>query len=469
MESAKKGLLNGMLIYFVGNGLVMALQLVMLKFITGNIQPEGYGYYNIIVTIDNLVTPILTLQISDAIFRFVMKGDKDQQITAFTDGMFVIAIGIVLTVTGVAVVAVIADIDYPVLVAFYIISTNIFAVYQKMARALGKNVEYVKSNLLKAFLYLLLQVVFIYKFQMKADSLFLATIISTFACIILIEVKVHCFDYFRFHFFNLRVLKKMIWFSIPLVPNTLLWWLSGSVNSIAVTTYLGMEANGIYTIAGKFAGVLSTITSIFNLAWQESAIREYGKKGSQKFYSDVFQGFFFVVIFSVSLLIPAIYILMPLMIDKEYYSALIYAPILVVGTGISALYGFFGQMYAATAKTKGAFTTTLFGVIANSICLMLLIRWLDLLAPCIATVFSAAAILYARWKEFHKEMSLHLPKYSEIAIVVLAIGFINYYVGNLLSNVIFAILVSFLAVVFNKSTIRKILKTILSKFKVHAK
>ena len=77
MDNAKKQLLSGTTVYFIGNTLAQIVSLVLMRFVTGEISPEEYGYYNLIVTVGNLLTPILTLQMSDALFRFFIIFSKD--------------------------------------------------------------------------------------------------------------------------------------------------------------------------------------------------------------------------------------------------------------------------------------------------------------------------------------------------------------------------------------------------------
>ena len=96
------------------------------------------------VTIDHLITPVLTLQISDAVFRFVIKtGSKKEMTQYYTVGTVVIFSGAALVCVGVVALSGVFDIQYPGLVATYIMSTNLFAYYQKVSRALGKGKYYV--------------------------------------------------------------------------------------------------------------------------------------------------------------------------------------------------------------------------------------------------------------------------------------------------------------------------------------
>ena len=53
MDKSTKKLLNGTMIYFIGNVLTQIMSLVLLRFITGRIAEE-YGVYNLVVTVSSL-------------------------------------------------------------------------------------------------------------------------------------------------------------------------------------------------------------------------------------------------------------------------------------------------------------------------------------------------------------------------------------------------------------------------------
>lgn len=457
MNEAKKNLINGTLVYFIGNVLVALIQLILLRFITGNVSPDGYGYYNLIVTAGNLITPIITLQISDAVFYYVIRNNINEKKQALTCGIIVISSGIFFTII---VLFFLNDFFYKVQymewIILYIVSNNLFSFYQKMSRALGKNIEYVKVNLIKTVCYILLQIGLIKIFSMAEESLFISVVIANFICIFLLELSTNCRKYFSFKYFKIKFLIKMLKFSVPLIPNTILWWLSGSINSLIITGYLGLEANGIYNVAGRFANVISMVSSVFNLAWQESAIREYGSNESKSFYRETFNMYFKGIASCVIACIPSMFFLMPLMIDYQYQSALTYAPILVLSTGFSAMYGFFGQMYAATGKTVGAFTTTIYGVITNLVVLILFIKPFGLFAPCIALLLSSIAITFARYKQFKEEMSIKVPEKIVEIFTLLIVVLVFYYLANFIVNAFLAVIVILFMLVLNKDLINDI-------------
>ena len=71
-----------------------------------------------------------------------------------------------------------------------------------------------------------------------------------------------------------KTLKVMLKYSIPLIPNALMWWIMDASDKLIITFYLGVGATGVFAIAKKLPTLIDTFHSIFNQAWQISAIQE---------------------------------------------------------------------------------------------------------------------------------------------------------------------------------------------------
>ena len=466
MNEEKKGLLKGTFIYMIGNVAVALLQLIMLRFITGNVNTDGYGYYDTIVKIDNLITPVLTLQISDAVFRNVIRGDEKEKRLSVTNGTTIIVSGIIITALGLfAANLLFYDLPHCCLVILYIISTNVFSFYQKLARAVGANLSYVKSNLLKAFLYLFLQIILISCFRMKEESLFIATTLSTVICLIYLEKNIKAIRFISPKEIDLTYMKSMLKYSIPLVPNTMLWWFSSSVNSLWIPAKIGFNANGIFSVASKFSSVIAIAASVFNLAWQESAIKEYGSERGKAFFHEVYIMFYRIICCAVMLCIPLMRIILPNMIDPSYYEAINYAPLLVIGAGLSSTYGFFGQMYSATGKTKGAAVTTVWGVITNLTIIFFLTKYMNLWAPTLATVCSAFTIMIMRYFQFKNDMQLTITKDLVVLLFLIILSLPVYYYGNIIICLIYIVIGIIVSFYVNKKFLADMLNIVSERMK----
>ncbi|MGM9642816.1 MAG: lipopolysaccharide biosynthesis protein [Eubacteriales bacterium] len=462
----KQSLMEGTAVYFVGNVLTQLISLLLLKFITGNIPSEGYGYFNLVVTIDHLITPILTLQISDAVFRFMIKTENEKEKTQYyTVGTVVVFGGATLVCVGVVALSGVLGIRYPGLVATYIISTNLFAYYQKVSRALGKGKYYVLSNLVKAIIYIFGQVVFVIFWKMGVAGLFLANIISTLICVVLLLVTSKSHHYLSFKAFDKNVMGKMVRFSAPLIPNTAVWWMQSSINSIVIASVLGMGANGVYSVANKFSAILNLIINVFAMAWQESAIKEYGTKEYRRFATESFNEYSIVLFSGVALIIPIMKIIMPEMIDPSYYEALIYAPFLLYATALSAFSGFFASIITAKNQTPKLLITNIIGAFTNVLIVFVFIRLIGIWAIVLSAVVSNIMIDLSRYYVVRKDLENGSIRYLAI-LAALTLGIVNsivYYVCSNTINVIAFVLSALTFLALNRVLLLDIWKMIKTK------
>lgn len=456
IKNKSKALFNGTIIYFIGNILTQLISIVLLKYITGTVTKSDYGYFNLIVTIDNLVTPMITLQISDAVFRFFIKSESmTEKKDIYSTGTSVILLGIVISTVLVAVFKDVFHIEYAVWVAMYIISTNIFGYNQKVVRSLKRNKLYVIANLLKTILYFLFLVVFVFTLKLGAKGLLISNCISTYICILIIIVRIQSYKYFSIKNISALWFKKMLYFSAPLIPNTAIWWMHSSINSLILSSQLGLEYNGIYTVANKFAAVLHLIINVFDLAWQESAITEYGSDGYREFTTKTFNKYIVFLFSGVIVVIPLLNILAPFLIDQEYYDALPFIPYLLISTGLSACSGYFAQMITARNQNVRLLTTNIVGAIANIIIVVTMTRILGIWAIVISVMVSNLFLTISRFKVVKMDFLNNRINYRLIALmIVLSVGMcIVYYLDNHIISIVALIAGSIIVFFSNKDLI----------------
>ena len=68
------------------------LVFLMVRFYTEHLSPADYGTADLITQAANLLIPLLSLGITDAVFRFVMDETEDAA-GVFTEGLFVVLAG----------------------------------------------------------------------------------------------------------------------------------------------------------------------------------------------------------------------------------------------------------------------------------------------------------------------------------------------------------------------------------------
>lgn len=466
IENRNKSLWSGTLVYFVGNVLTQVISILLLKLITGSVGTADYGYFSLVITVDNLITPMITLQISDAVFKFfIVAKSEDEKKKIISSGTIVILLGIIVTTTVIFVCK--SFIEYPLFVALYIVSTNIFAYIQKVARSFGKNREYVVANLMKAVLYFAIMFLCFNVYKMGIEGLFIANCLSMYICIVYLLIKIGFKNYFCIHEFCVDTTKSMISFSAPLIPNTAIWWFQSSVNSFILTAYLGFNSNGIYSVALKLASVLHLVTNVFDLAWQESVIKEFMNPGYKKFVTDIMNKYIVFVFSCVAMSIPIISILSRYLIDISYYDAINYIPFLLISTSFAACSSFFGQMLVAKNKNIKLLYTNIIGTASNIVIMVALIKFLGLWAVVISANLTYGVVAFTRFTEVKEDFIVSLIDFKKIilCLVMIVAACLTSLFCNTLCRLGVLMLVMTLAFFLNKKLIEELVSVIFEKLK----
>lgn len=198
---------------------------------------------------------------------------------------------------------------------------------------------------------------------------------------------------------------QMLKYSLPLVPNSLFWWIGTSVSRLFITGMLGIAASGLYAAASKVPNLLNTAYSIFLQAWQLSAFQELDSDGVERFYSTVFrilQASMSILCSILSLLSPAI---ASLLLQGETYSSWPMIPILLLANLFSLYSSFYGTVYTSTMHTDFIMKTTVVVAVATAFLTPLMLELFGLSGACVATVVSQAFVAVARSIDSRKYIS----------------------------------------------------------------
>lgn len=160
---------------------------------------------------------------------------------------------------------------------------------------------------------------------------------------------------------NKSIMALMLKYSIPLIPNSIMWWLINASSRFFISYFLGITTNGLFAVASKIPALVTIMSQIFSQAWQLSAIEEFDNKNNDKFYSSVFKHLSSVMYLGSLLLIIVLKPLFYYLFSVDFFEAWKVVPFLLVGAVFSAFSGFIGATYVASKQTSGVFKTSVVG------------------------------------------------------------------------------------------------------------
>jgi O-antigen/teichoic acid export membrane protein len=458
--SQGKSILKNTLIYALGNFGSKILAFLLLPLYTYYLNRDEFGTYDLFIVTISLLTPILSLQISDAAYRWLIDTkDKDKQKTIIFNGFLLILITGSLFIIGYLIFISFVKIKYSGYFMVILLLTLLTPYFQKVLRGLGKNLEYAISGIISTFLILSLNILFLAKLNFKIESLFISTIIANIIVLIYILTKINFKGVFKKNKINKTELKAMIKYSLPLVPNSLSWWLINASDKYLILYFLNLEANGIYAISTRFPSIIMLLNSVFLMAWQDHGISAKDNKENMAFFSKLFNKFIVLELTFVIFLIAISPYLIKYLIDDKYAEAWKYLPFLFIGTALNAFAAYIGVGYQRSKKTKGILITSIAGGIANIIISLSLLPIIGLYAPALGTFISFSIVYILRKRETDKFFKINVNNNTFLILLFISLLFtyLIHYSCNSIYNIILVLVSTILLITLNLDIIKKMI------------
>lgn len=450
-------LLKGSIVYFIGMFVSKGLSFLVLPLITIKLTTEQFGQFDLIQSIIILGVPILTLQSIEAVFKFLFNSEKSEFKKILSNLWVIIIVGSAIGLVILHIANLFINIPYLYFFFLFYLSTVLLMMYQRIARSLGLSLQFAISGILNSILLILVLLIALLLFTPSTLGLLVSYITASFFTIVYLEIKTHALRTISLKEIDRKTIFDLIKFGLPLVPSNISWYSVSLISKIVIVSYLGISANGIYAVGLKFTAILSALTDVFRLAWQESAIVSYEQENRTKFYSDVFDNYIKVIGYIIFIFVLLIKLVYPYIIGSDFIESANYVPIQILAVAISSIVGFYGVGYIASGETKDAFFTTLIGAIINITLLFLLIKNLGLFAPAISSVLAYLIIWILRHFRMKSIFEIRINKITLFRILFFGIVvFYSYYFVTNLIVFILLILVITLAIIDNYSFMKNL-------------
>jgi O-antigen/teichoic acid export membrane protein len=467
-----KSLIKNSFLFAIGSIGSKTISFFMLPLYTRYLSTSDYGQIDVFQTTITLLIPIVTLQALEAVFRFsVDMEDKDTASKIITNGIFLCIIGVFITLLLFPIFNSIEPFSsYTYLFYLIMFLTVMEGVIKQFVRGMDKINIYVSADIIYTVSFVIFNIIFLIKLKMGISGYFISIVLSHFVSICLLIIFGNIFQYISFSAFNKSFLKTMLLYSIPLIPNGLMWWIMNVSDRYMITYFLGFDATGIYSVASKFPTIITLINNMFFLAWQLSAMKEYGKKGYSHFYGNIFSvlsTFLFIIIAIILLMLKPF---MKIFVTEAFFESWKYVPFLLVGAIFHAFSSFFGTNYTASKKTIGAFITTVVGAVINILINIILIPIWGIQAAAFSTMIAYFITWLFRLFHTKKLLDFKLDKRNIFisTIVISSQIFALYFIKNQSLFFAIAIILILTLFLFHQSNIRKVFyigRQILSKLK----
>ena len=445
-----KRLLSDSFIYLCGSIGSKIVSLIMVSFYTYQFTTSEYGQIDISLTTISLMIPVLTLCVQDAVLSFVLDSDEsDKSIVSNSFAIYLCSSAIV-SLAAFAYAYFFGDHSVVAWIVAIAFAEGLVLILQRYCRAIGKNKLYASSGILSALSLALLNYLFLARFRLGINGYYLSLILSHLISIAFLSIGSKFFGKIRVGELNFKLSKKLVTFSVPLIPDSLMWWAMNALDKYFVLFMLGPSYNGLYSVAGKIPALVTTFSNLFIQAWQVSAISEGNSSDKDSFFSEVFDALLFSLAFIVSAIFIVLRFGLTYLISSSYENVFFYVPFLLFGSIFTCISGFLGANYLASKKTVGAFSSSCVGLVVNIVCNYFLIGWFGLNGAAIATAVSLFSVCVVRIINSKKFVKIKVyPKKIVVYLLVFVTETVCLYKGSMLMSMLVSLLGTVAIVLIN--------------------
>ncbi len=447
MDRYKK-LASNTFTFAIGTFSSKVLVFLMLPLYTRVLSSAEYGEVDLIVQTCNILVPVVSAGILNAIIRFGLDNSTNKK-SVFSIGLMTTLLGFV----GLFILMpILKRIDflfaYIIYIYLFILMSGLHALCSNFVRALEHIKLYAFDGVLRTVLTIALNIIFLVVFRYGIAGYLLATILSDLISAVMLFFAAKLYNYIGLSYIDKSTFKGMLKYSIPLIPTTISTWIISMSDRYILKYILGSGANGLYAIAYKVPTIITIVAGIFMDAWQISAISEYQKGDEGWFFSKVLNVYSSLLFCGASVIIAFTKVITRLLASPEFYPSWVYIPVLVMATVFASLAAFLASIYMMYKKSEHILTTTAISAVINIILNFIFIPIYGIQGAAIATLISYICMLVIRvinTRNFIK-ISWDTPKLIiniiviMIQIIIILIEIENWFVYEMILITIIALL-----------------------------
>ena len=372
------------------------LGFLLTPFYTRVLSSTEYGVTDLLIQTGNLIIPIASADIINAVIRYGLEQTDDKS-GVFTTGLLVNLAGFFLLLAISPLLGKIEFLsDYLWLVLLYVLTANVHSVCNQFARTMGHVRLFALDGILRTALAIFFNILLLTVFPMGITGYMLANMLADGLTTTFVFIRAKEWRYFRLSAVNRADTVRMLRYSAPLVPSNLCSWVINTSDRYLIALLVGNAANGIYAVSNKIPTVLFTVANTFSSAWQLSALSAQPRAEKEHFFSNVYSVYSAVAFVAASGVILTAQVSTRLLAAPDYYEAWRYVPVLTLATTFGCLSSFLSSIYMIERRSGATLLTTILGAAANIVGNCFFIQLWGSMGAAVSTLLSYILIFAVR-------------------------------------------------------------------------
>tara|TARA_R110000851_G_scaffold303218_1_gene460752 strand:+ start:12604 stop:13902 length:1299 start_codon:yes stop_codon:yes gene_type:complete len=403
-----KAFFKDSLLYTFANLFTRGIGFVLLPIYTRIISKQEYGLFDYLTTIGLLLGVVVTLEVTQAIYRFIpeYKDELSKQIKLastgfwFSVGMYSLLCVFFFVFSTQLAETLLDDAMFTELVkitSILFLSNAILYNFTSLMRAKLLSKQVVLVSTLNAIFVASFSLLLVVYFKLGLLGLITGQLIgvslSIFVALFFVKTWVKLV-------FCFQSLKEMLSFSAPLILSSIGVVLSMFVDRVMLKEFLGAEQLASYAVAIKIASIVTLLMVGFQSALTPLIYANYQKEETPQKIAKLFHFYLSASALSLLLLGGAADSLITIVAGAQYEEAASYVAPLVCGALLSSMYLFFPGLSIAK-KTSIIAIVNVFAGLFNVVLNYVFIPKFGALGAAFSTFFSAfiALILNAMFAQ----------------------------------------------------------------------
>jgi O-antigen/teichoic acid export membrane protein len=411
--------------YLLGNLATKSLGLISIPILTSLLSPLEYGIIGLYTGYIAVLTTLLTFNFYSALGRYYFENKSD--FNSFFGTLLILS-----TVTLVIFFyffylysrELSQLLTLPENLIFFIVpSVLIFtysSFYEQIYSAQQKSKHIVIRNIIVGYSTVFLTILWVYLLE---NDRYLGFIYSNiFIGFIFIAYYIYILKPYIILSFNIKHLKYIFSYSIPLIPYTLTWALMPQIDKIMINKILGGNDVGIYTFALNIGALLFIVSSSIYQAWNPIYYK-YMNEGNYKRIDNEANVIFKVIMACALILIYYGNEIGMLLGNSSYYSAFDVIPIIVLGYVFNTIFMFYGWGIGYAKKNIYLSIVVVVSTGINILLNILFIPKLGYIGAAIATSIAYFLLIIFTWFTNKYILKIYTISLYKIFIQLFVFGF----------------------------------------------
>ncbi|MEG8947845.1 oligosaccharide flippase family protein [Rosettibacter firmus] len=449
-----KNTIKDTFIYSLSNIAPKIIGVILLPIYTAYLNKAEFGTWDLLDVTTNILAEIFLFgQAASLIFLNNSSEFKEKKkITLFTLFIFLFVAGTFLIIISELFISLdiitdkIINTIYIRLIALIVLFRTLNNLFLSKYRAEEKAIFFSSISIIKLLIIAALTIYFIVNIKKGIEGIFLAAVIGEAIISIFLFLSLIRQMNFKFDF---KILKISLKFGFPLIFASLGIMLLNLSDRYIITYFLGYEANAIYGLGYRVAGVLNMFLVMpFSMSLMPIAFKYYGQQDDKRFFSKIMTYSTFVFIWgSIFISLFSKEIIKIFALKPEFYNAFYVVPIILFSYVFSGmrLTASLGMML--TKNTKHIASITLGAAILNIVLNLIFVPYFGILAAAINTLIAFVIFYYITQKVSNRYFPI--PFENKKLILMICTGIILSSFGYFLKdNFIYQILKIIIACFF---------------------